>query len=473
MAVVETRGMSVWEALAGRAPGRPLGPADPGLWLAVVERLNPSRARPRLRAGIEHAELMSARGVPYVMLRSPDGPDRRRARAAAGSHYLRLTPEEARLAALMDGTLTVARLVAEFARISGRLAPDQVRRVVADLAGNHMLEELPVDAFRPLQRVRRRPLPARLGSAALAFARGRRTVIANVDPLVTFLYRAGGRLLFTRVAAAVLALVATAGIVLFTWSWVTGARSLFLTGGSYLAGALVLLGLNIVALACHELGHALATKHAGRRVPAAGFLVYFGIPSIFVDTTDVWMAGRRARLLTTAAGPSAGLILAGLAQLVGLAVPTVAPWAFVLSFAWYLNALFNLNPMLALDGYYLLMDWVEVPNLRARGLAWVGARLRRRPPAWQALDREGRLVALYGMVSIAWVIIAINIFWRLWTDRVAGLTLGLWRHGWASRALLAAVVLVLAAPIVYALTGWIGRAARRLRTRLGERRVAA
>ncbi|HEU5110765.1 MAG TPA: cyclic nucleotide-binding protein, partial [Micromonosporaceae bacterium] len=174
MAVVDS-GISIWEALAGRAPGKPVGPADPGLWTAVIERLNPARARPRLRPGIEQAELMSVRGIPYVMFRSPDGGGRRRAPSA---HYLRLTPEEAKLAALMDGTLTVARLVAEFARISGRLAPDQVRRVVADLAANRMLEELPVDAFRPLEGVRRRPLPARIGRTALAVIRGRRTVLA-------------------------------------------------------------------------------------------------------------------------------------------------------------------------------------------------------------------------------------------------------------------------------------------------------
>jgi len=45
MTVVETR-ISVWEALAGRAPGQPLGPADPGLWTAVAERVNPAKARP-------------------------------------------------------------------------------------------------------------------------------------------------------------------------------------------------------------------------------------------------------------------------------------------------------------------------------------------------------------------------------------------------------------------------------------------
>ena len=43
---------------------------------------------------------------------------------------------EWRLADLMDGSHTVARLVAEFARIAGRLSPDQVTRVVADLAGD-------------------------------------------------------------------------------------------------------------------------------------------------------------------------------------------------------------------------------------------------------------------------------------------------------------------------------------------------
>ncbi|WP_203719074.1 cyclic nucleotide-binding protein [Asanoa siamensis] len=461
MTVVETR-VSVWEALAGRAPGQPVGPHDPGMWAAVVERLNPARARPVLRPGIEQVELVSVRGVPYVMLRSPD--DR------GGACYLRLTPEEWQLATLMDGTRTVARLVAEFARIGGRLAPDQVTRVVADLAANRMLAELPVDAFRPLARVHRRPWPLRLGRTLLAFAQGRRTVVADIDPLVGFLYRAGGRLLFHKVVVALLGVVAVAGLAAFAWTWWHGEESVFLTGGSYAVGAAVLLGLNVLALACHELGHALATKHAGRRVPAAGFLVYFGIPSVFVDTTDVWMAGRRARMTTTAAGPAAGLVLAGLAGLVGVLVPEAAPWTFKLAFAWYLNALFNLNPFLALDGYYLLMDWLEIPNLRARGLTYVVSRLRRRPPRWSELDREGRLVALYGTVAVLWVAIAVNLGWRIWTDRVAGLTIGLWRSGWPARILLVAVICGLAAPLVYLAFGWAAGRVRAVRRRLELRR---
>ncbi|MDG4823084.1 cyclic nucleotide-binding protein [Asanoa sp. WMMD1127] len=461
MTVVETR-VSVWEALAGRAPGQPVGPHDPGMWAAVVERLNPARARPVRRAGIEQVDLVSVRGVPYVMLRSPD--DR------GGACYLRLTPEEWQLATLMDGSRTVARLVAEFARIGGRLAPDQVTRVVADLAANRMLAELPVDAFLPLRNVRRRPWPVRIGRTLLAFAQGRRTVVADIDPLVGFLYRAGGRLLFHKAVVALLGVVALAGLLAFGWTWWHGEESIFLTGGSYATGAAVLLGLNVLALACHELGHALATKHAGRRVPAAGFLVYFGIPSVFVDTTDVWMAGRRARMTTTAAGPATGLVLAGVAGLVGVFVPEAAPWTFKLAFAWYLNALFNLNPFLALDGYYLLMDWLEIPNLRARGLTYVVSRLRRRPPRWSELDREGRLVALYGTVAVLWIAIAVNLGWRIWTDRVAGLTIGLWRSGWPARLLLVAVVCGLAAPLVYLAFSWLAARVRALRRRLAQRR---
>ena len=331
---------------------------------------------------------------------------------------------------MMDGSYTVARLVAEFARIAGRLAPDQVRRVVADLAGNRMLEELPVDAFRPLQEIVPKPLPARIGSSLLAAARGRRMLVADIDrrdhralpgrrPVPVHQGRGDrarrGQRRRPRACSSA--------------TWWQGSEAVFLTNGSYLLGAVVLLLLNVLALACHELGHALATKHAGREVPAAGFLVYFGIPSVFVDTTDVWMAGRRARILVTAAGPATGLVLAGSMQLVGLAVPALGPLAFKLAFAWYLNVLFNLNPFLTLDGYYLLMDWLEIPNLRARGLSWVSSRLRGRPPRWSGLDREGRIVALYGVLAVLWLAIAANLAYRIWADRVSGLATGLWHSG--------------------------------------------
>ncbi|MEV0898716.1 cyclic nucleotide-binding protein [Actinoplanes sp. NPDC049802] len=460
MTYVETR-TNVWEALAGRAPGVPSGPADTGLWHTVADRLNPASARPILRSGIEVRHRTAVRGGRYVMLRSPEDGGR--------SSYLRLTPEEYQLALMMDGDSTVARLVAEFARIAGRLAPDQVRRVVADLAANRMLEELPMDAFRPLRDLRRDPLPRRVGDSLAAVARGRAVLSFPVDGAVTSLYNSVGRLLFSRVAVWIGAVMAALGLLLFAGTWQRGSRSLFLVSDSYLLGALVLVSLNVLVLAVQELGHALAAKRVGREVPAAGLMLYFGIPSIFVDTSDVWMAGRRARIAVTAAGPAIALGLAGLVQLAGFAIPAIAGVTFKLAFLFYLHTFFNLSPLLPLDGKYLLMDWLEIPDVRARALSWTGGRLRRRGPGWRALDREGRLVALYGFLSVLWLVSAIGLGYRLWSDRIEGLIVGLWYEGFAGPLLLLIIILGVVAPPLYFLLGRLVRAIRRLRQRIAER----
>ncbi|GLY03526.1 cyclic nucleotide-binding protein [Actinoplanes sp. NBRC 101535] len=460
MTYVETR-TSVWEALAGRAPGVPSGPADAGLWHTVADRLNPGSARPILRPGIEVRHRASVRGGRYVMLRSPDDGGR--------SAYLRLTPDEYQLALMMDGVTTVARLVAEFARIAGRLAPDQVRRVVADLAANRMLEELPTDAFRPLREMVREPLPKRVGESIAAAARGRRMLSVPVDGVVTALYRTLGRVLFSRVGFGVGVLLSLAGLVLFAITWQQGSASLFLVGDSYLLGAIVLVSLNVVVLALHECGHALAAKRVGREVPVAGLMLRFGIPSVFVDTTDVWMAGRRARIAVTLAGPATAAGLAGLAMVTGLALPAAQPIAFKLAFLFYLHTFFNLSPLLPLDGHYLLMDWLEIPDLRARGLSWLSGRLRRRGARWRRLDREGRLVALYGVLALLWLVVAAGLGHRLWTDRVHGVVVGLWHQGIASQLLLLVIVAGVVAPPLYFLLGRFGRTWRRWRQMAAER----
>lgn len=447
--------VDLWQVLGGRAVGTPVGAEDRVLWDRVAERLNPARARPHLRDGVEAVARVSVRGQPYVMLRSPD--------RLAG--YVRLTPEEWDLARLMDGETTVAALVGAFARATGTLAPDRVVRVVADLAANRMLHELPVDAFAGVDRLARGSGLRRVGSRLWGVLRGRRIVLADIDRLTTWLYRAGGRLLFTRGFAVVAAVLVIAGLALFGRTWTRGTSALFLQDGSYAAGGLVLLGLNVVALLAHEFGHALATKHAGRRVPAMGLLVYFGIPSAFVDTTDIWMADRRQRLLATAAGPLSALTLAGVVQVVAVVAPSFAPVAFKLAFAWYLNALFNLNPLMALDGYYLAMDWLEIPNLRARGVRSLVARIRGRAPQWSRLDREERYVAAYGVASVLWTVGFLGLSVRLWRDRVAGLVAGLWHTGWYGRLLLAAFVLGLFAPLVHLVRDAGSRWLRRRRAR--------
>jgi putative peptide zinc metalloprotease protein len=100
MAVVPAE-TNLWEVLGGREPRQPLAPDAPDLWAAVEARLNPAKARPCLREGVEEVPHTSLRGEPYVMVRSPD-PE---------ASYLRLSPAQVELAHLMDGSRTVAQLV--------------------------------------------------------------------------------------------------------------------------------------------------------------------------------------------------------------------------------------------------------------------------------------------------------------------------------------------------------------------------
>ncbi len=458
MAAIEGQ-PSLWQALAGRAPLSAPGPVDTDVWAAVVERLNPARATPVLRVGVEAVEQVSVRGERYVMVRSPDREGR----------YVRLRPEEWELARRMDGATTVAALVGQFVRISGRLAPEQVRRVVADLASHRMLEELPVDVFHGLAVVHHRPVPARVGHRLLDAVRGRRIVLANPDRFVGFLYRSGVRHLFSGAGAVGLGVLSVVGFGVFVARWLGGARQVFVAGNSYLVGVITLIVLNAVCLAAHELGHALGVKHAGRRTTAAGVLLYYGIPSVFVDTTDVWMADRRKRLLTSAAGPVASVSMAGIVLCIGEVWPGFAPLAFKLAFAWYLNTLFNLNPLLALDGYYLLMDWLEVPNLRGRGLPMFLRRVRQRTVRWSGLAGEERILVMYGAAAAVWLIVTPALLLRIWKDRLSGVVLGLWRQAWWSRLGLLVIVAALVAPLLHLLVGWIASRSAVWRARVAAR----
>jgi putative peptide zinc metalloprotease protein len=275
---------------------------------------------------------------------------------------------------------------------------------------------------------------------------------------------------------AIVSACSRAGLGLFVATWWRGSRSLFLTGGSYLLGALVLLLLNVLALASHELATRWPPKHAGREVPAAGLLVYFGIPSVFVDTTDVWMAGRRARMLVTAAGPAPRWCWPARCSWSGWPCRR-SPARLQAGLRLVLNVLFNLNPFLALDGYYLLMDWLEIPNCAPA--ASPGCRpAARPPPRWVGLDREGRIIALYGVLACSgWR--RGQPAYRIWADRISGLATGLWHAGPLGALLL---VLVCSGSARRCLScsagspagGALARRARRERTRgRRPRRLAA
>ena len=139
----------------------------------------------------------------------------------------------------------------------------------------------------------------------------------------------------------------------------------------YLTWFLVALFV-VLLIFCHELAHALVCKSFGREVRRGGFALYLGIPIFFVDTTDIWLENRGRRIAVSAAGPFSDLTLGGACSLLAVALPVDAADAvlFLASIA-YLAFLMNLIPLLKLDGYYILVDLLEIPMLGPRSFAFV------------------------------------------------------------------------------------------------------
>jgi putative peptide zinc metalloprotease protein len=186
----------------------------------------------------------------------------------------------------------------------------------------------------------------------------------------------------------------------------------------------------------HELAHAYTAKGMGLHVPQMGivFLIFF--PCLFCNTTDAWqLADRRQRMAISGAGVVAELVL-------GICATYV--WYFskpgvVNSIAFYLigvslasTVLVNGNPLLKFDGYFLLTDWLGMPNLYLKSFAYLRYLFMNRilgvptitDPAGQ--PKETVILATYGILSFIYRIflytgIAVGVYYRF--DKTLGILL--------------------------------------------------
>jgi len=125
--------------------------------------------------------------------------------------------------------------------------------------------------------------------------------------------------------------------------------------------------------------------------------------------------GRRPRILVSWAGPYSGFFLASLASLLMFIVPSgfVAGLLFQFAFSCNLLSFANLNPLLKLDGYYILMDWLEMPMLRERAQRFVTGELWRKLVRRESLGREGWIFAVFGLLSLGWTAMAVFSLLRM------------------------------------------------------------
>jgi putative peptide zinc metalloprotease protein len=214
------------------------------------------------------------------------------------------------------------------------------------------------------------------------------------------------------------------------------------------------------------LAHGLTVKHFGRELDRGGFLIYWGFPAFFVDTKDTWLSPRRERVQVSWAGPHSGLIIGGVCGVALTLISQLWPdytatlWAsflYQIGFIAFLSVFVNLNPLLELDGYFILMDWLEMPGLRQRAFAFLRhgllskARQAKSLSALvQALNPTERVYTLFGLTAVIYSTYALGFALYFWQTRIQPPITDLWfNFGFGGRFLILAFMGLVVVPGLY------------------------
>jgi putative peptide zinc metalloprotease protein len=330
-------------------------------------------------------------------------------RDPASGRFHRLTPAAYQLLGLLDGKRTMTEVWTEAIQQMGDHTPGQeeVIQLLSQLHGADLLHcEVTPDTAELFERFARHDRTVRASAWKNPFSL--KVPIWDPDAFLTrtlpLLQPAFGWLgALVYLALAITALV-LAGL---HWPELTGnVMDRVLAGHN-----LLLLGLcfPLVKL-LHELGHAYAVKAGGGEVHDMGvmFLVFMPVPYVDASAATGFRSKWR-RALVGAAGMLVEIFIASIAMLVWVAAEPgwVRSAAFnIMVIAGFSTVIFNGNPLLRFDGYYIFSDLLEIPNLAARGTRHWRYLLERHvfrmrdPEMPMATPGERRWFLLYTPVSL-------------------------------------------------------------------------
>jgi len=272
----------------------------------------------------------------------------------------------------LNGDSTVTDVRRQFERLFAplRLGTEQLQTYLTSLAGQGLIvDDSSGRGSKLLNRRNAIRRQRRLQALTNVFAIRWRGI--NPERLLRWLYPKCSWL-FSRWAVAAAAVFVLVAVTLIAVELETVLRRLP-TVGTFLS----MTNLPWIALAIgaskvlHEFGHALTCKHFGGECREMGVMLLVFTPCLYCNVSDAWMMKTKwHRIAISAAGIYVEVVLAAFCMFLwwlsepGLLNTVCLNVMLVCSVN---TLLFNGNPLLRYDGYYVLLDLVEVPNLRQRG----------------------------------------------------------------------------------------------------------
>jgi putative peptide zinc metalloprotease protein len=321
----------------------------------------------------------------------------------ATDRFLLLTEPERFLWQQMDGQTSLQEIATAYVLRYGAFDFDIIPTLMRKLQRAQLLTLTPTSRLRQaLARNRRQPVVKAIETGLTALERINISS-RNVQRAFAATYRWGGFALFTPAGVVACLILVAAGLVAGVHLWRQGGDIVAGFGGHAVRGVLMVKLLFLLTVAAHQIVHGLALVHYRRRVREFGFTFLHGfVPTFYVDVTDIFMTGRRARVVTAVSGATVHLVLGAISFLVALFSPlgsftqAFAAASGMLQWQAFVIALYPFC-FIEMDGYHVLVDVLGTPTLKQEAMSWVGRLIRRRAP-WR-FGRQEALWALYVVVS--------------------------------------------------------------------------
>jgi putative peptide zinc metalloprotease protein len=283
-------------------------------------------------------------------------------------NYLQLDEEERFLWQQMDGRVSMQDIAVAYVMRYGSFDFEKIPQLIRKLLLADLLTLRPMSRLHEILARNRRNPAARAMEAGLHAIERLNVSSRRWNDLFERIHRWGGWLLFTPAAVIGMVVLTAFGTRALIHLWNDlGAISSAL--GHHAIVAIIALKLAFfLTVALHQLVHALACVHYGRRVKEVGFIVHhLVVPTFYADVTDLFMASRRARVVNALAGPTVHLVLGMLGVIwanalgPGLLQACVAASA-VLQLQSFIVCIYPFS-FLEMDGYHVLEDAVGMPRL--------------------------------------------------------------------------------------------------------------
>lgn len=338
-------------------------------------------------------------------------------------NYFHLLDEEYAILQMLDGRTSLAQIKQRFEE---RFVPQRVNlpRLQHFLGDLHQRGLVLSDSLEQGEQLRKRRVQKRHRAWAEAWGNLLAIRLPGVDPEPVLDWLAPAcRGLFSRMAVAVWLLVAVMAAVLVLVRFEVLCARLPDFRNFFQAGNLLWVAATMALVkVLHELGHLLACHRFGAECHELGLMFLVFTPSLYCDVSDAWtLPNKWQRIAVSAAGVYVEVFLAAVATFLwwfsepGLLNSLCLNVMFVCSVS---TIVFNGNPLMRFDGYYVLADLLEIPNLQTRSrsalsrfLTWWALGVNLPSERGFAGERNALLMG-YGLGAIAnrWLVVVGTFF---------------------------------------------------------------